>query len=158
MSVMKIVIIKWNFADKKNALEGNMYTFISVFLYISMKKNNLSVTSAVSLNSQHLLDPLGHGVAQVSEVLLGEASHPEHLDLPGQLGDGSSVHSLEFFLHIIPAVFNGVEIRAVARPVHDLKGFVRQVCLDALAGVARRPILEEVGGAVVSHELEQVVL
>ncbi len=52
--------------------------------------------------SQHLLDPAGHRIAQLPEVVDG------HVLDPDQLGQGSDCPViLQLGLHVPPAVFNG---------------------------------------------------
>jgi hypothetical protein len=70
-----------------------------------------------------LLDPPEHRITQILEVLVGEIQGPQEFDLLDQL-----------FLHIVPTVLDGIEIRTNSRPVNHLKDFVRQkflICLLA---------------------------
>ncbi len=61
---------------------------------------------------------------------------------------------LQLFLEDRPQVLNGVEIGRISRPVHDLL----QKPHDLLAGMAWRPVLEEMGGAMKVHELKKLLV
>lgn len=142
------------FAAKKIA-------FLVFFLYFTGKKTSqiiLSVAGSVPLHSQHLLDPPGHRIAQLLEVVPGQALHPEHLDGGDELVHGAGVLVLQVLLQIIPAIFNRIQVGAVARPINNLKGFVLQEALDSLTRMARCAVLEEVRCPVDLHEGKEVIL
>jgi hypothetical protein len=52
------------------------------------------------LHSKHLLDSPRHGVTQALQVILGEVSGPQDLDLPDELGEKPGVLALELLLHV----------------------------------------------------------
>ncbi len=54
-------------------------------------------------------------------------------------------------LHKTPSIFDGIQVRTVSRPVHDLERLLFQKQLDPFGGMAWSPILEEVGGSMNPH-------
>ena len=102
--------------------------------------------------------PLGHGLAELLEVVLLHGGDPQLLDLLRQLRHRGDVFLLQLVLHVVPGIFNRVQVRTIAWPVHDLKRLVLQEVHDLLRLMAGGPILKEVGAAVNLHEGDEVVL
>ena len=91
-----------------------------IFSVFQNKKNTFnSVFGHIPLGSDDFLNPDWHRGVQLPQVLLAEPADPQLLDGLGQLGDGVDVILLEVLLHIHPAVFNGVQVGAVPKPVDD---------------------------------------
>ncbi len=59
---------------------------------------------------------------------------------------------LQLLLKDRPQVLNGVEIGRISGPVHDGNLLLLQKPHDLLAGMAWRPVLEEMGGTMKVHE------
>ncbi len=65
---------------------------------------------------------------------------------------------LQLLLEDRPKVFDGVEIGRVTRPVHHCDPLLLQEPHDLLAGMAWRPVLEEMGGTMQVHEAKQLLV
>ncbi len=65
----------------------NKIARVDIFSVHFEDKNILAVSSGITLHLQDLLDPPGHRIAQILEVLHGEFQSPQELDLLDQLGD-----------------------------------------------------------------------
>ncbi len=69
---------------------------------------------------QHRLEPPGHGLNQVDELLaIVHLQGPQPFDLNLQLQNGGCLAILQLGLHPGPAVLDGTEIRGIARPVNE---------------------------------------
>ncbi len=66
------------------------------------------VLGGLTLGRNDLLDPAGHGVAELLEVLPADGAGPEDLQLLDQLGHGPNVLVLQLALHVAPAVLDRV--------------------------------------------------
>ncbi len=75
----------------------------------------------VALPINDVLQPPRHGLHQVPQVLaVVQLQHPQLSDFPLQLLQVLSLGAPQLHLHPGPDILNGVQVRAVARPVHEL--------------------------------------
>jgi hypothetical protein len=74
-------------------------------IFISMTRTHLPsrflVLGGFLPWKEHLVDPAGHGYAQPSAVVLGNAHGPQHLELMDQLGGRADFLVLELPFHVL---------------------------------------------------------
>ncbi len=78
---------------KKIAPVGVFTLYFTANHWVFNRNNMFSILGGVPLGLQHLLDPPGHGVAEVLQVVPAELAGPEQLDLLDQVQQSRNVLS-----------------------------------------------------------------
>ncbi len=138
---------------------GKYCTGIVSYHRLKEKKNVVTSTWSSGPGLEAHLDPLWHGVGQLLHEGDGEILDPHHLNCPLQQRQCRDVgNSLEPRLDDCPQVLNRIEIRRVARPIHDADLLLLQQVHDLPAGVTGGAILEELCCLQPLHPGEQLLL
>ncbi len=86
----------------------------------------------------------------------GQVLHPDQLDHQEREGGDAGV-LLWLSLHNSPQVFDRIQIRRIARPIHDVDVVLLEEGHHLLTFVAGRPVLQELGGAQPGHPREELL-
>ena len=109
---------------------------------------DFSVLCHVPMGLNDHLEPARHAVAQLFQVIRAELHGPQLLDGSDELGHRRDILFFQQVLHVVPTIFDWIQVRAVSRPIYDLERLLSQESLDPLRDVARCTVLQKVCAAM----------
>jgi hypothetical protein len=95
-----------------------------------------------------------HGAVEALEVLHGQVLHPLHLNPPPTWAGSDGRVLLQLSLRLGPAVFDGITIWQIARPLHRMELFphLLQLGRHHFGLLAAGPFLKKTDAVMHPHE------